>query len=85
MNDDDIRGPNAAHPASVRRTGLRAGVRDLREDGVLEYPQSGERIRTRTNIQATHAPADGEVFQETQYFCDPFPASEWPSRWVEYM
>ena len=28
---------------------------------------------------------DGKVSRETQYFCDPFPASEWRSQWVEQM
>jgi hypothetical protein len=28
---------------------------------------------------------DGKVCRETQYFADPFPASEWRSQWVEQM
>jgi ketosteroid isomerase-like protein len=55
MSDDQIR-------AALQRHWDASDVNDFdteheiyRDDAVLEYPQSGERIRGRTNIQASRA------------------------------
>ncbi len=126
MNDDDIRAAIAAHWAASDAQDFEVEHQIYAEDAVLEYPQSGERIRTRKNIQTTRTlqpndkrfsvrrtvgsgrlwitelilsydgrpyptvsimelGPDGKVCRETQYFCDPFPASEWRSQWVEQM
>jgi ketosteroid isomerase-like protein len=49
------------------------------EDAILDYPQSGERFRGRSKIQAQRGGhleiADGLVTHETQYFADPFDAA----------
>jgi SnoaL-like domain len=126
MNDDDIRAALAAHWAASDAQDFEVEHRIYAEDAVLEYPQSGERIRTRKSIQTTRTLQpddkrfsvrrtlgsgrlwitelvlsyddrpydtvsimefgdDGKVCRETQYFCDPFPAAEWRSQWVERM
>ncbi|HEY3765321.1 MAG TPA: nuclear transport factor 2 family protein [Gaiellales bacterium] len=126
MNDDDIRAAIAAHWAASDAQDFEAEHRIYADDAVLEYPQSGERIRTRKDIQTTRTlqpndkrfsvrrtvgsgrlwvtelvlsydgrpyptvsimelGPDGKVCRETQYFGDPFPASEWRSQWVERM
>ena len=38
------------------------------EDAVLEYPQSGERIRGRRNIQTTRTLASQETLDRSGYF-----------------
>jgi hypothetical protein len=53
------------------------------EDAVLEYPQSGERIRGRRNIQITRTNQPSK--KRLQYFADPFEASTWRAQWVERM
>lgn len=125
MSDTDIRAALSQHWAASDANDFELEHRIYREDAVLEYPQSGERIRGRRSIQATRAlqPSrkrftvrrvigsvdlwiteyvilyDGKpsytvsimefegdkVARETQYFCDPFEASSWRSRWVEPM
>src|SRR5213075_3035960 len=67
------------------------------DDVVCEYPQSGEIIHGRGNLQAlrSHHPgrpsgftvsvmefSDGKVSHETQYFADPFEAPAWRAQWV---
>jgi SnoaL-like domain len=126
ITDDDIRATIAEHWAASDAQDFELEHAIYAEDAVLEYPQSGERIRTRSNIQTTRTlqpntnrfsvrrtvgsgrlwvteyvlsydgrpshtisimefGADGKVCRETQYFCDPFPASQWRSQWVEPM
>ncbi|CAJ1499966.1 nuclear transport factor 2 family protein [[Mycobacterium] holstebronense] len=53
MTDDDIRAALEAHWASSDRNDFDAEHRIYRADAVLEYPQSGERIRGRDRIQAS--------------------------------
>lgn len=53
MNDSEVRGALAAHWAASDVNDFDAEHRIYRADAVLEYPQSGERIRGRDNIQAS--------------------------------
>jgi hypothetical protein len=53
MNDSDVRGALEAHWAASDVNDFDAEHRIYRSDAVLEYPQSGERIRGRHNIQAS--------------------------------
>ncbi|HEX7824352.1 nuclear transport factor 2 family protein [Mycolicibacterium llatzerense] len=53
MNDSEVRGALAAHWAASDVNDFDAEHRIYRSDAVLEYPQSGERIRGRDNIQAS--------------------------------
>ncbi|HEY1258471.1 MAG TPA: nuclear transport factor 2 family protein [Stellaceae bacterium] len=53
MDDDDIRAALDCHWAASDANDLESEHDIYREDAVLEYPQSGERIRGRRNIQAS--------------------------------
>ncbi len=53
MHDDDVRDALRQHWAASDANDFEAEHRIYREDAVLEYPQSGERIRGRHNIQAS--------------------------------
>jgi SnoaL-like domain len=53
MHDDEIRDALRGHWAASDANDFAAEHRIYREDAVLEYPQSGERIRGRQNIQAS--------------------------------
>jgi hypothetical protein len=53
MNDTDARVALEAHWAASDANDFDAEHRLYRSDAVLEYPQSGERIRGRNNIQAS--------------------------------
>jgi hypothetical protein len=53
MSDQDIRAALDHHWAASDANDFEAEHRIYREDAVLEYPQSGERIRGRQNIQAS--------------------------------
>src|SRR5579864_5251597 len=56
MNDDrDIRAALDRHWAASDANDFEAEHEIYRDDAVLEYPQSGERIRGRRNIQASRA------------------------------
>jgi len=55
MNDDAVRAALQNHWAASDANDFEAEHQIYREDAVLEYPQSGERIRTRRNIQAPRA------------------------------
>ncbi len=55
MNDDDVRAALQNHWAASDANDFAAEHQIYREDAVLEYPQSGERIRSRHNIQASRA------------------------------
>jgi ketosteroid isomerase-like protein len=55
MNDDDVRAALQNHWAASDANDFAAEHQIYREDAVLEYPQSGERIRTRDSIQAARA------------------------------
>ena len=52
MEKDGIRAALDDHWAASDANDFEAEHRIYREDAVLEYPQSGERIRGRSNIQA---------------------------------
>ncbi len=53
MHDDDVRAALGRHWAASDVNDFDAEHEIYRADAVLEYPQSGERIRGRTNIQAS--------------------------------
>jgi hypothetical protein len=53
--DADVRGALETHWTASDANDLDAEHRIYRADAVLEYPQSGERIRGRDNIQASRA------------------------------
>jgi SnoaL-like domain len=52
MGDDDVRDALARHWAASDANEFAAEHEIYRADAVLEYPQSGERIRGRANIRA---------------------------------
>jgi SnoaL-like domain len=53
--DADVRGALETHWSASDANDFDAEHRIYRADAVLEYPQSGERIRGRDNIQASRA------------------------------
>lgn len=53
MDDRDIRHALETHWAASDENDFDTEHRIYRDDAVLEYPQSGERIRGRANIQAS--------------------------------
>ena len=53
MNDNEIRRALEDHWAASDLNDFDAEHRVYRSDAILEYPQSGERIRGRDNIQAS--------------------------------
>jgi hypothetical protein len=55
MKDDDIRAALDRHWAASDTNDFETEHQIYRDDAVLEYPQSGERIRGRRNIQASRA------------------------------
>lgn len=55
MADDDIRVALENHWAASDANDFATEHQVYREDAVLEYPQSGERIRGRLKIQASRA------------------------------
>ena len=55
MYDDDVRDALREHWAASDANEFDAEHRIYRDDAILEYPQSGERIRGRRNIQASRA------------------------------
>src|SRR6202521_2164985 len=55
MNETEIRAALDRHWAASDRNDFDAEHDIYREDAVLEYPQSGERIRGRHNIQSSRA------------------------------
>jgi hypothetical protein len=55
MEDHDIRAALERHWVASDADDFEAEHQIYREDAVLEYPQSGERIRGRRHIQASRA------------------------------
>jgi hypothetical protein len=53
MNDNQIRAALNQHWSASDAGDFETEHRIYREDAVLDYPQSGERIRGRTNIRIT--------------------------------
>jgi hypothetical protein len=53
MRDDDVRAALERHWALSDANDFAAEHEIYRADAVLEYPQSGERLRGRSNIQAS--------------------------------
>ena len=53
MDDREIRAALDRHRVASDANEFEAEHQIYREDAVLEYPQSGERIRGRHNIQAS--------------------------------
>ena len=60
MEDREIRAALDLHWAASDANDLDEEHRIYREDAVLEYPQSSERIRGRRNIQASRAAQPSE-------------------------
>ena len=63
MEDQEIRAALDRHWAASDANDFEAEHQIYREDAVLEYPQSGERIRGRRNIQASRCSADRSASQ----------------------
>jgi SnoaL-like protein len=55
MSDDDVRAALQRHWDASDANDFETEHQIYRADAVLEYPQSGERIRGRANIQASRA------------------------------
>ena len=55
MNDREIRAALDRHWAASDANDFETEHQIYREDAVLDYPQSGERIRGRRNIQSSRA------------------------------
>src|SRR3984893_7869096 len=55
MHDDDVRDALRMHWAASDANDFETEHRIYSDDAMLEYPQSGERIRGRYNIQASRA------------------------------
>jgi hypothetical protein len=53
MSDDEVRSALQRHWAASDANDFATEHQIYRTDAVLEYPQSGERIRGRSNIQAS--------------------------------
>jgi SnoaL-like domain len=53
MRDDDLRAALLRHWAASDANDFATEHQIYRDDAVLEYPQSGERIRGRSNIQSS--------------------------------
>jgi hypothetical protein len=53
MGDDDVRAALLRHWAASDDNDFATEHQIYRADAVLDYPQSGERIRSRANIQAS--------------------------------
>jgi hypothetical protein len=53
MSDDDVRAALGRHWAASDVNDFAAEHQIYRDDAVLDYPQSGERIRGRANIEAS--------------------------------
>jgi hypothetical protein len=53
MGDDDVRVALRRHWAASDTNDFATEHQIYRADAVLDYPQSGERIRTRANIEAS--------------------------------
>jgi hypothetical protein len=53
MSDDDVRAALQRHWAASDTNDFDTEHQIYRADAVLDYPQSGERIRSRANIQAS--------------------------------
>jgi hypothetical protein len=123
MGDEEIREALNRHWAASDADDFEAEHAIYHDEAILEYPQSGERIRGRRNIQASRTIQPNKkrfairrilgsgdlwiteyvltydakpfytvsimqfrgskVIRETQYFADPFKASEARASWVE--
>ncbi|MFZ3226802.1 MAG: nuclear transport factor 2 family protein, partial [Xanthobacteraceae bacterium] len=55
MSDQEMRATLDRHWAASDANDFEAEHSIYRDDAVLEYPQSGERIRGRRNIQASRS------------------------------
>ena len=55
MSDDDVRAALQRHWDASDANDFATEHQIYRDDAVLEYPQSGERIRGRANIEASRA------------------------------
>ena len=55
MEDREIRAALDLHWAASDASDFEVEHQIYRDDAVLEYPQSGERVRSRRNIQASRA------------------------------
>ncbi|MBV8927695.1 MAG: hypothetical protein JO152_01050, partial [Mycobacteriaceae bacterium] len=55
MGDDDVRAALQRHWAASDANNFATEHQIYRADAILDYPQSGERIRGRANIEASRA------------------------------
>ncbi|MFZ0903627.1 MAG: nuclear transport factor 2 family protein [Mycobacterium sp.] len=55
MGDDEVRGALRRHWEASDTNDFATEHQIYRADAILDYPQSGERIRSRANIQASRA------------------------------
>jgi hypothetical protein len=60
MSDDDVRAALQCHWAASDANDFATEHQIYRADAVLDYPQSGERIRGRANIQASRTAQPNE-------------------------
>jgi hypothetical protein len=60
MSDDDVRAALQRHWAASDANDFATEHQIYRADAVLDYPQSGERIRGRANIQASRTAQPNE-------------------------
>jgi hypothetical protein len=81
MQDDDVREALQMHWVASDANDFETEHRIYSDAAVLEYPQSGERIRGRHNIQAFE---DEKVVRETQYFGEAFEPGPSRAQWVEH-
>jgi hypothetical protein len=101
MEDREIRAALDPHWAASDANDFEAEHQIYREDAVLEYPQSGERILGAGDLWVTEfvltydgRPSytvsimefkDGKVTREAQYFGDAFEPGPSRAQWVERM
>lgn len=94
MSDDDVRAALERHWKASDANDFDVEHQIYRADALLEYPQSGERIRGRHNIQASRAAQPyyvvsvmefdaGEVIGETRYFGEAVELGPSRAQWVE--
>lgn len=90
--DSNIRAALERHWAASDANDFNAEHQIYRQDAVLEYPQSGERIRGRDRIQASRTAQPNykrfsvrRIIGAAQYFGDPFQPGPSRSQWVERM
>ena len=85
MNEARNRTTIEAWVAAINARDLTALHDVFTEDVVMEWPQSGERIRGEYQVVFVFQMRDGKIASETAYWSKPFPAPEWRAPWIERM